>query len=157
MAPLLESLAREEAPLGRPPSEQLVLEVEAAAGARLGTERLLTLAKPSTFTCPNCSGVLSEVKGDGPLRYRCQIGHAVTAEILDHAQAGAVEQALAVALRIVEERVALVGRLAEDAHAQNNSAAASLHEARALAYAEQVQILRRGVIAAVNQRADEDA
>src|SRR5207244_1370346 len=86
MAPLLESLAREEAPLGRAPSPEFVLEVETAAGARLGTERLRSLAKPSTFSCPNCSGVLSEMKGEGPLRYRCQIGHALTAEVLDQTQ-----------------------------------------------------------------------
>jgi two-component system chemotaxis response regulator CheB len=153
MAPLLESLAREEAPLGRAPSAQMLLEVETAVGARLGTDRLLTLAKPSTFSCPDCSGVLSEVQGEGPLRYRCQIGHAVTAEVLHESQEKAMERALSVALRILEERVALVGRLVEDAQVQGNAAAAALHETRAAAYAEQADILRRAVIATVNQRA----
>lgn len=153
MAPLLESLAREEAPLSRAPSHEVILEVETAAGVRLGSERLAKLAEPSPFSCPSCNGVLSEVKGAGPLRYRCQIGDAMTAEVLDQSHEKAVEQALMVALRIIEERVALVERLVEDAHAHGNSASGEIHESRAKSYGEQADILRRAVVAAVNRRA----
>jgi hypothetical protein len=52
--------------------------------------------------------------------------------------------------------VALVERLVEDAHAQGNHAAAALHEHRAKAYAEQADVLRRAVIATVNQRVAAD-
>jgi two-component system chemotaxis response regulator CheB len=154
MARLLESLAREEAPLGRPASPTLRLEVDIAQGERLGAERLSAVAEPSTFNCPNCNGVLSEMKGEGPLRFRCQIGHAVTGEILDDCHERALERAMGVALRIVEERIALVRRLAEDARILGATAAAELHEARAEDYAEQADILRRAVLATVRQHTE---
>jgi len=156
LAPLLESLAREEAPLGRAPSAQLKLEVDVALGDRLGSDRLRTLAEPSPFSCPHCQGVLSEVKGEGPLRYRCQTGHAVTADILDDCQDRALERAMGVALRIMEERIALVERLIEDARIQGNHAAAPLHEARVRGYREQADILRRAVLATVKSREGTD-
>jgi two-component system chemotaxis response regulator CheB len=152
LAPLLASLSREEAPLGRPASQALKLEVKIALGERLGSARLTELAEPSPFNCPHCQGVLSEVKGDGPLRYRCQTGHAVSAEYLDGCQDQELEQAMGVALRIVEERVSLVRRLIEDARIQGNHAAAELHEVRAEHYIEQADILRRAVMATVTSR-----
>ena len=154
MARLLESLAREEAPLGRPASPALRLEVEIAKGERLGAERLRTVADPSTFNCPHCSGVLSQMKVEGPLRFRCQTGHALTGEILDDCHDLELERAMGIALRIVEERVALVRRLAEDARVQGATAAAELHEARVADYAEQADILRHAVLAAVKQRTE---
>ena len=152
LARLLESLTREEAPLGRPASPALNLEVEIAMGARHGTETLMTVAKPSTFSCPECEGVLSEMVVEGPLRYRCQVGHAVTGEVLDNCKNRGLEHAVGVAMRIVEERVAPVGRLIEDARAQGNHAAADLHEARARDYAEQADVLRRTALGLVMQR-----
>jgi len=152
MGALLTSLTREEAPLGRAPSPELRLEVDIAMGGRLGVDRLRMIADPSTFSCPECGGVLSEVKGEGPLRYRCQIGHAVTGDMLDCCQDRELEHALGVALRVVEERVALVEQLIEDARIQGNHAAAALHEVRAQHYAEQAAILRRGLMSALDQR-----
>jgi two-component system chemotaxis response regulator CheB len=151
IAPLIASLAREEAPMGRPPTENLRIEVDTAAGASLGSHQLREIAKPSPLSCPDCNGVLSELKGEGPLRYRCQIGHAYGADIVDRRQEAALERALNVALRIVEERVSLMSRLADDARAQGNNSAALLHEARAKDYKEQAEILRHAVIGAVEQ------
>lgn len=152
VAPLLASLAREEAPLGRAAPPDMKLEVKIALGERLGTARLTELAEPAPFNCPHCQGVLSEVKVEGPLRYRCQTGHAVTAEYLDSCQGQELEQAMGVALRIVEERIGLVKRLIEDARMQGNHAAAELHELRADHYIEQADILRRAVMATVLDR-----
>jgi two-component system chemotaxis response regulator CheB len=151
IAPLITSLAHEEAPMGRPPSQELRIEVETAAGAALGSGRLIGIAAPSPLSCPDCSGVLSELKGEGPLRYRCQIGHAYSVEVVDRQQDAALERAFNVALRIVEERITLVGRLVEDARAQGNISAALLHEARAKDYKEQAEILRKAVIGKVEQ------
>jgi two-component system, chemotaxis family, protein-glutamate methylesterase/glutaminase len=152
LAPLLASLTREDAPLGRAASPQVRLEVDVALGARLGTKRLLPLAKPSTFSCPECEGVLSEVQEEGPLRYRCQTGHALTGAILADCQDEALDRAIGVAMRIIEERIALVQRLVDDARLQGNTAAAELHEARARDYREQAEILRRAILPTVEAR-----
>jgi hypothetical protein len=38
--------------------------------------------KPSVFACPECSGVLWELKEERLLRYRCRVGHSYTADSL---------------------------------------------------------------------------
>jgi two-component system chemotaxis response regulator CheB len=74
--------------------------------------------------------VLSEVRGQRPLRFRCQIGHAYTAEELA-ARSERVDEAVRVAMRIMEERGDLVERMARDARSSGRRAVAELYERRA--------------------------
>ncbi|ACI58426.1 two-component system chemotaxis response regulator CheB [Rhizobium leguminosarum] len=115
------------------PSDELRLEVEIAAGARTGSVELRKIASPTAITCPDCHGVLSEVRGSGPLRYRCQIGHAYTADALA-AHIDELDEAIRIALRVMEERVTLVERMARDARETGRTAVAELYEARAAEY-----------------------
>lgn len=75
-------LARQIAGPGVPVPPEIRLEVEIAAGGRTDSDVLRRIADPVALTCPNCHGVLSEVRGARPLRFRCQVGHAATADIL---------------------------------------------------------------------------
>ena len=79
----------------------------------------------AALTCPECGGVLSEVKGQRPLRFRCQIGHAHTAQELA-AKDEALDDAIRLALRVMEERVELVERMARDARDAGRKAVAEL-------------------------------
>ena len=128
LAQVLTDISRTDA---GPPVETphgLELEVDIAVGSRLGAENLREIADPSALTCPDCFGVLSEVRDQRPLRYRCQIGHAQTAEVLASRRQD-VDEALRLALRIMEERVTLVTRMAKDARGAGRSAVAELYEA----------------------------
>jgi two-component system chemotaxis response regulator CheB len=40
------------------------------------------IGEPSSFTCPECHGVLLRMKGAHPLRFRCHTGHAFSARSL---------------------------------------------------------------------------
>lgn len=133
----------------RPPSS-LALEVDIAAGARLGSHNLAEIADPSPLSCPNCQGVLSEVRAERPLRFRCQTGHAFTADVLA-AQTREVEHAMRIALRIMEERVTLVTRMAQDARATGRSAVAELYDARAVEYGGYAKILREAATRALRE------
>jgi two-component system chemotaxis response regulator CheB len=93
--------------------------------------------------------VLSEVRNEQPLRYRCQIGHAMTAEVLA-SRADHVDEAMRVALRMMEERVTLVTRMAEDARQTGRSAVAELYEARAEEYSRYATILREAALASLS-------
>jgi two-component system, chemotaxis family, protein-glutamate methylesterase/glutaminase len=115
--------------------------VQIAAGAHLGAHGLRRFADPAPLTCPDCHGVLSQVKGPGPLRFRCQIGHAHTAEALAQHHAG-VDEAIRIALRVMEERVELVDRMARDARDSGRRAVAELYEQRADEYRGYAQTLR---------------
>lgn len=145
LAALIEHLAREEAGPARPPGRELLMEVEVAAGARLGSDILRELADPAPLTCPHCAGVLSEVRDGRPLRYRCQVGHAFTAETLV-TQTARVHKAIRVAMRVIEERLELVTRMARDAREAGRIVVAELYEARATEYARYARTLREAAI-----------
>src|SRR3712207_929193 len=145
MGRLLSNLVHTDAGPVVPPSESLALEVQIAGGARLGTENLMRFAHPSTLTCPDCHGVLSEVDRGRPLRYRCQIGHAYTAEVLA-SQSEGVDEAIRIAMRIMEERVSLVDRMAQDARETGRTAVAELYEARAAEYRRYATTLRQAAV-----------
>jgi two-component system chemotaxis response regulator CheB len=145
LAATLTGIAGGEAGPSLPVSDALRLEVEIAAGARLGSETLHGLADPSALSCPDCQGVLSEVRDARPLRFRCQIGHAFTAEILA-ARIEEVDEAIRVAMRIMEERVTLVARMAADARETGRTAVAELYEARAEEYKRYATTLRDAAI-----------
>lgn len=148
LAGLLTTLAGSAAGPQRAPSEELRLEVQIAAGLRLGSERLRQIANPSALSCPDCQGVLSEIVDDGPLRFRCQIGHAYTAEVLA-ARIDEVDHAIRVAMRVMEERVTLVERMAADARSTGRSAVAEIYEARAEEYRGYASTLRDAAVAAL--------
>ncbi len=142
---LLATIAGSDAGPFRSPGEDLRLEVEIAAGARLGSDKLRQIATPSPLSCPDCHGVLSEVSGSRPLRYRCQIGHAHTAESLA-ARIDEVDEAVRVAMRVMEERVTLVERMALDARQTGRTAVAELYEARAEEYRRYASTLREAAV-----------
>jgi two-component system chemotaxis response regulator CheB len=159
LAGIIRRVAMGEAGPSREAPENLVFEVECAAGSRLGSEVLRQFADPVPLTCPDCHGVLSEVRGERPLRYRCQIGHAFTAEELA-GRREAVDEAVRIALRIMEERVELVGRMARDARANGRRAVAELYESRCEEYRRYADTLRDAAILSLRmgrEPADEPA
>jgi two-component system chemotaxis response regulator CheB len=148
LARLLTEIVQRDAGAGVPAQDNLMLEVEIAAGTRLGAENLRKIADPSALSCPDCGGVLSEIRGEHPLRYRCQIGHALTAEIVA-SRSEQVNEAMRIALRLMEERVTLVTRMAQDARDTGRRAVAELYEARAEEYARYAGVIRQAATAAI--------
>ena len=148
LAALITRLVAEPAGSDRPVWPGLELEVEIGLGARLGSERLRQIADPVTLTCPDCDGVLSEIRGESPLRYRCQIGHAFTAEVVADATER-IDEAIRLAMRIMEERVELVTRMARDARDSGRTAVAELYEKRAEEYGHYAANLREAAVAAL--------
>ncbi|MCA1436501.1 chemotaxis protein CheB [Bradyrhizobium sp. BRP20] len=146
MGDVLSELVREQAGAALPIPPEIRLEVEIAAGERIGSDNLASMADPVALTCPTCGGVLSEVKSARPMRFRCQVGHGFTADALAKEQEGRVDEALRVALRIIEERAELVHRMAADGRRTGRAAVAEMYEARALEYREYADMIRRVVL-----------
>jgi two-component system chemotaxis response regulator CheB len=101
--------------------------------------------RPSGFSCPDCNGVLWQIRDGGLERYRCRVGHAWSPESLLTQQSDALEAALWVALRSLEERAALARRLAEPARRRGHSITATRFEEQA-AEAEQAARLVRDLL-----------
>jgi two-component system chemotaxis response regulator CheB len=143
---VLSDLAREAAGPGVAIPPDIRLEVDIAAGERIDSEVLRKLAVPAALTCPSCGGVMSSVKDSKPLRFRCQVGHTMTAEVLAKEQESAVDEALRVALRVIEERAELVTRMAEDGLRSGRKAVAEMYRDRAVEYRQYADTLRRAVL-----------
>ena len=127
------------------PPNKYDLEVRIAEGEILSSEGLKEIADPAPLTCPDCGGVLSQVKGAAPLRFRCQIGHAITADALLREQEDPLRGAMRSSQRLIEEHVDLLGRMAADARAKNRGGMAALFEARREEYHRTAQIIRRAL------------
>lgn len=68
---------------------------------------------PSVFACPECHGVLWELKDDKMVRFRCRVGHSYSEASLTQEMSAASENALWAAVRALEEKAALQRRVAE--------------------------------------------
>jgi two-component system chemotaxis response regulator CheB len=114
LASKLVTLTKTEAPMPKTPHGATDLEREVKiAGLDLSVidhdqERGTLVA----MTCPECHGPLWEIAEDGPLRYRCRVGHAYTAEAMEVGLAKETEDALWTALHTLEESAKLFDRLA---------------------------------------------
>lgn len=66
----------------------------------------------SSYTCPECHGVLLQVKEGGRERFRCHTGHAFSADGLLASLTERVEESLWTTIRSIEESVLLMRHLA---------------------------------------------
>jgi two-component system, chemotaxis family, protein-glutamate methylesterase/glutaminase len=98
--------------------------------------------RPSGFSCPDCNGVLWQIQDGGLERYRCRVGHAWSPESLLIQQSEALEAALWIALRSLEERAALARRLAEPARRRGHSITATRFEEQAAEAGHAARLVR---------------
>ena len=145
---VLSDLARQTAGPRLPVPPEIRLEVDIAMGERLDSALLGKIADPAALTCPACGGVLSKIRTGNPLRFRCQVGHAYSADILANEQEGRVDEALRVALRIIEERAELVSRMAEEGRESGRRAVAEMYQERAKEYRQHADTLRKAALLA---------
>ena len=95
-----------------------------------------------TTVCPDCGGVLTEEREAGVAVWRCRVGHRYSPEHLVEAQATDIESALWAAIRALEDRVAVLERLASQMESRGNELSARSFRGRARAATEQAGVLR---------------
>ncbi|MFW3170943.1 chemotaxis protein CheB [Geodermatophilus sp. CPCC 206100] len=98
---------------------------------------------PSGFGCPTCHGALFSISEGGMERFRCRVGHAWSPEALAAEQAQALESALWMALRGLEERATLSLRMGERAEQRGHRISASAFRQRHDEALEAAALLRR--------------
>ncbi|RYF15312.1 MAG: chemotaxis protein CheB [Comamonadaceae bacterium] len=135
IAPLLARLVGSHEPRPRGPVPEQVLREVAINRGEATVEDLLTIAAPSSLTCPDCGGTMWEMKDPKPLRYRCHTGHAFSALSLARSQKEVSEQALWSSVRALREREMLLRRVASVSASLGDTAQA----AAARSHAERVK------------------
>lgn len=125
IAPLLAELATQARPEAPPiPAEPEVVLEESLVAADRSASDAPQPGKPSGFTCPECSGALWEADEGSVPRFRCRTGHQFSLETLLVAQSDSIEAALWSGVRALEERSAMLRRVAQRMSSHGNSSSA---------------------------------
>lgn len=116
MGALLAGLTREMAGPSIPlPEEYTTEDLIAAQEFAVMETDIVTPGEASHLSCPDCGGVLNQMKSGDELRFRCQVGHAFTPLGLADAQNSELERALAIAVRTHRDRIKLFTQMSESA------------------------------------------
>ncbi len=76
--------------------------------------------KPSTLVCPDCGGVLWEIREGSMVRYRCHVGHVMSPQSLAQGITDRTEDSLWSAVRALQEKAMLHRRLASLTSSKRN-------------------------------------
>ena len=79
-------------------------------GLRAG---VMSLGKVSSYTCPDCHGVLVQIEEGKVVRFRCHTGHAFSFKALLTEVNQAIDKGLWDTLRAIEERILLLRQMAD--------------------------------------------
>lgn len=110
IGPLLVELVAGNPPVsGAAPDPPLHSE---SPGSELDASPGMPAGEAAGLSCPECGGSLWFVEENGAQRFRCRIGHAYSEESLLSEQGQSLEIALWTAVRALEERAALLRRMA---------------------------------------------
>lgn len=160
IAELLSRLAGEAVEDGRPPCREVeAIQAEMEAGMTVDEVRrkLGKIGAPASIRCPECSGPIWEIDDPRVLRYRCEVGHAFTAQSLESGQAELVERALWSAVSALEEKAAVSRRISDRSRTQHLDAIAELHEGRARRAEAEAENIRRALRGALSRTAPRTA
>jgi len=112
LAPLLCRLTQGNADrkpiLSARESKRIGDEVKIAAEKNAFEMNIHKMGEPTSLTCPECHGTLTEFREDKWVRYRCYTGHGFTAESLLGEVTKSVEDNLWSTVRVLEEMVMLL-------------------------------------------------
>lgn len=98
---------------------------------------------PSTFSCPECNGVLYEINDGDLTRFRCRVGHAFSGESMLAEQSEELETALWMALNTLEESASLSRRMMEHSRAQGHGMLVERFDAKVREAEQRAEIIRR--------------
>ena len=148
IAPLLvrltETPAVEEG--ARPVSEEMETEVKIAREDNALESGIMKWGEPSVYACPECHGVLLQLKEGGNTRFRCHTGHAYSVDSLLSEFGEKTEESLWSAIRAIEEGVLLMRDLAKHLGERHNSTDAEALLTRAEEAQQRANLVRRAVM-----------
>jgi len=128
MGPLIAKLALEDSgpAIELPERDRHLLEheVRIAQQEEALAEHILEYGELSPFTCPECHGVLTQLRDGRVVRYRCHTGHAFSASTLLEATTEQVEARLWDAVRAYDETIMLLNKMGEELVKAGNTKAA---------------------------------
>jgi len=142
---LLTKLVRAPAGPQRPVPGNIAFEVQIASGENASMDDMDHIGRRSVLTCPDCHGTMWEIDEGDLVRYRCHVGHAYSAEVMNLAIDESLRRALASSLRALEERVALTRNLQHQAEHRQHRLVAANWAQRAEEAQRELDVIRNAV------------
>lgn len=127
-------------------SDAIAIETKIAMEENALQSGILRLGKPSYFTCPECHGVLIQIKEGDMVRFRCHTGHAYSQETLLAEVNEAIELSLWNAVRTMDEKILLLRHMAQVIDTQQESELAQRLTQKADEVKQQSQLVRQLVL-----------
>jgi two-component system, chemotaxis family, protein-glutamate methylesterase/glutaminase len=121
MGALLSELVSRELPESKQIPKDIAIEAKIARRVLSDLPSVEALGDQVPFNCPDCGGVLWEIKDGKLLRFRCHTGHAFTSKVLLAQQTAKIEETLWVALRMFEERQNLLVTMSKNESVSSSS------------------------------------
>jgi two-component system, chemotaxis family, protein-glutamate methylesterase/glutaminase len=126
IGPLLVRLTTEAAEGDYQVPKEVEIEVNIAKEQKPIDAGVLQLGEPSNYACPECHGVLLQMKEGALFRFRCHTGHAYSVESLLADIAEKMDDALWNSIRAFEEGELFMRHMAEHLdHGENSPSAES--------------------------------
>jgi two-component system chemotaxis response regulator CheB len=123
--------------------EEMDIEVRIAKEDTALEAGVLKLGEPSNYACPECHGVLLQLKDKGYPRFRCHTGHAYSVDSLLSEITENVEDSLWNAIRAIEESALLMKHLAEHLSDGDNGETAEQFARKALEAQQRANLVRQ--------------
>lgn len=156
IGPLLAQLCQEQLPVAPVPvSPLLVAETDLALMDEQEMNEPDRPGEPSPYSCPDCNGVLFEIRDGHLVRYRCRVGHAWSQHSLLGEQHQQLEAALWMALRGLEEKAALSKSMGTTAEVNGNVLTARRFLEQADEATQAASLIRRMLETQLGSFADE--
>ena len=142
MPKLFQQLVRQPVGAEVKPRPDIKYEVDVAKGARGRMSEMDRIGERSLLACPDCHGVMWEIREGELSRYRCHVGHAYTAELMSLALDENLNRALGSALRALNERIALAQSLQRQAERSGHKRVAESWRRKLGDFEAEAKILR---------------
>lgn len=150
MGPLLARLIAETPNMhlqdSKEESQRLGVEVSIATNGDAFEKGIMNLGPLTPFTCPECQGVLVEIREGTHRRFRCHTGHAYSSSALLSSITDHVDESYWAVMRSLEEAAMLLERMANDHMEKKQTKVAALFQQEAQHAREQAHRLRDSVL-----------
>jgi two-component system, chemotaxis family, protein-glutamate methylesterase/glutaminase len=101
------------------------------------------------YVCPDCGGAMWGTEVGQLIHFQCHTGHSFTSDVLLAEQSEALENALWSAVRVIDERVSLLRRVAAMSHTPGLSQIAKRQSEDAADLEQKAQLIRKILLSGI--------